>query len=80
MKKAKQATGSSFLKGTINRVSNFWKKYDDDYEYSASTNYWIKDSLFDKKVSMFEDDKAERYDYLSSIQTSNYKLCSYYDC
>ena len=58
MKKARQATGSSLLKGAIARVSKFWKKYDDEYEYSASTNYWLKDSLFDKKVSMFEEDSG----------------------
>jgi hypothetical protein len=68
MKKTKQANSSSFLKGTINRVSNFWKKYDNDYEYSASTNYWIKDSLFDKKVSMFEKESEDRYDHFALAQ------------
>ena len=68
MKKARQATGSSVLKGAIARVSKFWKKYDDEYEYSASTNYWLKDSLFDKKVSMFEEDRGDRYDYFALAQ------------
>lgn len=68
MKKAKQATGGSFLKGTISRVSNFWKKYDNEYDYSASTNYWIKDSLFDKKVSMFEKESQDRYDHFALAQ------------
>lgn len=68
MKKARQATGSSVLKGAIARVSNFWKKYDNEYDYSASTNYWIKDSLFDKKVSMFEKESQDRYDHFALAQ------------
>lgn len=68
MKKTRQATGSSLLKGTMDRVSKFWKKYDDEYEYSASTNYWLKDSLFDKKVSMFEEESGDRYDYFALAQ------------
>ena len=68
MKKAKQATGSSFLKGTIDRVSKFWKNYDNDYEYSASTNYWLKDSLFDKKVSMFDTESEDKHDYFALAQ------------
>jgi len=68
MKKARQATGSSVLKGAMDRVSKFWKKYDDEYEYSASTNYWLKDSLFDKKVSMFEEESAEKHDYFALAQ------------
>lgn len=68
MKKARQATGSSLLKGTIDRVSKFWKKYDDEYEYSASTNYWLKDSLFDKKTSMFEEESSDKHDYFALAQ------------
>jgi len=49
-------------------TSRFWDKYDYEDEYSASSSYWLRGSVFDRKKSQFDDEPEERRDYFALAQ------------
>lgn len=61
---------SNILNSSKKFVSKFWDKYDYEDEYEAHSNYWLKDSIFDRKTSMFaeHEDKGSKYDYYALAQ------------
>jgi hypothetical protein len=59
-----------FLSKEKKSRSNFWKSRSSGY---SSSNYWLKDSIFEKKQSYFFDDddtveKASKYDHMQLAQ------------
>ena len=59
-----------FLSKEKKSRSNFWKSRNSGY---SSSNYWLKDSIFEKKQSYFFDDeptleKASKYDHMQLAQ------------
>jgi hypothetical protein len=49
-------------------TSRFWDKYDYEDEYSASSSYWLRGSVFDRKKSQFDDEPEEKRDYFALAQ------------
>jgi hypothetical protein len=59
-----------FLSKEKSSRSNFWKSRNSGY---SSSNYWLKDSIFEKKQSYFFDEdetveKASKYDHMQLAQ------------
>ena len=60
-----------FISNEKSSSSNFWKSRHSGY---TASNYWLKDSLFDRRQSMFaadqamDDDASKKYDYYQLAQ------------
>lgn len=60
-----------FISKEKSSSSNFWKSRQSGY---TASNYWLKDSLFDRRQSMFtadqamDDDASKKYDYYQLAQ------------
>lgn len=58
-----------FLANEKKDRSSFWKTRESGY---STSNYWLKDSIFDRKQSFFDEDetieKASRYDHFQLAQ------------
>jgi hypothetical protein len=70
MKNKSQTKRPWFLSQEKKSRSDFWKSRESGY---SSSNYWLKDSIFDRKKSEFFDDeptleKVSKYDHLQLAQ------------